>query len=461
MAVSEEIQRQVLEEAYSATPNYSVDPNDPRFAKVESDKNQDLADLKQVYYGDNGIINSSDQFFQDQSAALQNQANEQARIQNEQLGFTIEKIEQQKEQAQKDYLKEQSASYVDWQKQSNQYGTEAEKMASSGLLGTGYSESSQVSMYNTYQNRVATAREVLAQAKLNYDNNIKEAMLQNSAALAEIYSNLYVEQARLALEGFQYKNQLVLDYVNKEIELKNQHYNRYQDVLQQINTENAMAEDIRQFNESMAEDIRQYNETQAWNTKQAELDRQFQAELTKLDQKFKADQNALDRKHDKEMLDAQTKAEKERIEAQYKKEKALLEQELANEKAVLKYKNDLAKQQIGTVSGGSGGSSGGGGKTLSKYVGTTPKTTTSAYQKLTTTKSSGFTGSTYKEAVSYMKSKGVPSSNASGAMTESEWSRRKTSYAMYGTGGTEVKNYSSYDAYLKDYVKYCVETYGK
>jgi hypothetical protein len=60
-----------------------------------------------------------------------------------------------------------------------------------------------------------------------------------------------------------------------------------------------------------------------------------------------------------------------------------------------------------------------------------------------------------------MKSKGVPSSNASGAMTESEWSRRKTSYAMYGTGGTEVKNYSSYDAYLKDYVKYCVETYGK
>lgn len=392
MAVSEEIQRQVLEEAYSATPNYSVDPNDPRFAKVESDKNQDLADLKQVYYGDNGIINSSDQFFQNQSAALQNQANEQARIQNEQLGFTIEKIEQQKEQAQKDYLKEQSASYVDWQKQSNQYGTEAEKMASSGLLGTGYSESSQVGMYNTYQNRVATAREVLAQAKLNYDNNMKEAMLQNSAALAEIYSNLYVEQARLALEGFQYKNQLVLDYVNKEIELKNQHYNRYQDVLQQINTENAMAEDIRQYNESMAEQIRQYNETQAWNTKQAELDRQFQAELTKLDQKFKADQNALDRKHDKEMLAAQTKAEKEKLEIRYQNNKKILAEELANEKALLKYQNDLAKQQLGRVSGGSGGSSGGGGNALSKYVGSVPKT--SAYQKITTSKSSKSAGTT-------------------------------------------------------------------
>ncbi len=397
MAVSEEIQRQVLEEAYSATPNYDIDYNDPRFGRVESDKNQALTELEQTY---GGMINSSDQFFQNQSAALQNQANQQAQIQQEQTNFTIEKIEQQKEQAQKDYLKEQSASYVDWQKQSNQYGTEAEKMASSGLLGTGYSESSQVSMYNTYQNRVATAREVLAQAKLNYDNGIKEAMLQNSAALAEIYANLYVEQARLALEGFQYKNQLVLDLANKKTELNNTYYNRYQDVLQQINTENAMAEDIRQynatmaedirqFNESMAEEIRQYNDTQAWKTEQAELDRQFQAELTKLDQKFKADQNALDRKHDKEMLAAETKAEKEKLEIQYQNNKKILAEELANEKALLKYKNDLAKEQLGSVSGGS---SSGGGNALSKYVGSVPKTP--AYKQITTKPSSKSAGTT-------------------------------------------------------------------
>lgn len=461
MAVSEEIQRQVLEEAYSATPNYDIDYNDPRFGRVESDKNQALTELEQTY---GGMINSSDQFFQNQSAALQNQANQQAQIQQEQTNFTIEKIEQQKEQAQKDYLKEQSASYVDWQKQSNQYGTEAEKMASSGLLGTGYSESSQVSMYNTYQNRVATAREVLAQAKLNYDNNIKEAMLQNSAALAEIYANLYVEQARLALEGFQYKNQLVLDLANKKTELNNTYYNRYQDVLQQINTENAMAEDIRQynatmaedirqFNESMAEEIRQYNETQAWKTEQAELDRQFQAELTKLDQKFKADQNALDRKHDKEMLAAETKAEKEKLEIQYQNNKKILEQELANEKALLKYKNDLAKQQIGTVSGGSSG-----GNALSKYAGSVPKTP--AYKQLTTNQSSGFTGSTYEEARAYVKSKGVPSGNIS-LYDRNEWSRRKTSYSMNGFGGFEVKNFSSYEEYLRYYVNFLIDKYGK
>ena len=42
----------------------------------------------------------------------------------------------------------------------------------------------------------------------------------------------------------------------------------------------------------------------------------------------------------------------------------------------------------------------------------------------------------------------------SGLMTKSEWSRRKASLQQYGTGGTEVKNYSSYADYIKDYCEY-------
>ena len=51
MAVSEEIQRKVLAEATSATPNYTVDYNDERFGKVESSKNQALTELEQTYAG--------------------------------------------------------------------------------------------------------------------------------------------------------------------------------------------------------------------------------------------------------------------------------------------------------------------------------------------------------------------------------------------------------------------------
>lgn len=66
----------------------------------------------------------------------------------------------------------------------------------------------------------------------------------------------------------------------------------------------------------------------------------------------------------------------------------------------------------------------------------------------------------YSEAVAYMRKNGVPNGNASGAMTQSEWARRKSSYQQYGQGGTEVTSYDSYSDYLTAYVQYCIETYG-
>ncbi len=318
----------------ATTPNYDVNYEDERFGKVESDKNQALTQLEQTY---GGMIESSDKYFDAQIQASKDWADKQSQIQQEQTDFAIEQIEQQKQQANKDYQKEQSGAYVDWRKQSNQYGTEAEKMASAGLTNTGFSESSQVSMYNTYQNRVATARESYNMAVLNYNNAIKDAQLQNNAALAEIAYKSLQQQLELSLQGFQYKNQLILEQANKKTELDNIYYNRYQDVLQQINTENALAEDIRQFNEN-----------QKWQTEQAELDRQFKSQEAELDRKFEAAQAELNRKHDKEMLAAKTKAEKEQLAIQHQNDMKKLQQQLENEKAMLKYQSDLQKQSITT-----------------------------------------------------------------------------------------------------------------
>jgi hypothetical protein len=322
------------------TPNYDIDYKDERFTKVE-DAKSDAMDRVTQTYGD--MIANSDQYFKDQIQASKDWADEQTNIQNKQTDFAIQQIEQQKDQANKDYQKEQSGAYVDWRKQSNQYGTEAEKMASAGLANTGFSESSQVSMYNTYQNRVATAREVYNRAVLNYDNAIKDAQLQNSAALAEIAYKSLQQQLELSLQGFQYKNQLIIEQANKQTELDNIYYNRYQDVLQQINTENALAEDIRQFNEN-----------QKWQTEQAELDRQFKTKEAELDRQFEAAQAELNRKHDKEMLAAETKAEKEKIAIQHQNALKELEKKLANDKALLKYESELNRVNIG--GGGGGGS---------------------------------------------------------------------------------------------------------
>lgn len=240
-----------------STPNYEVNYDDKRFTEVEADKKAALNEVD-VTYGN--MISQSDNYFQKQIDAAQDYADKQSQIQQQQTDFAIEQIEQQKEQAKQDYTKEQSGAYVDWQKQSNEYGANAEAMAAQGMTNTGYSESSQVSMYNTYQNRVATARESYNRAVLNYDNAIKEARLQNNAALAEIAYNALQTQLELSLEGFQYKNDLIIQKANKKTEVDNTYHNRYMDVLNQINTENKLAEEVRQFEAEYAEKKRQFDE---------------------------------------------------------------------------------------------------------------------------------------------------------------------------------------------------------
>lgn len=364
--ITEEVKEKMLEEAYSVTPNFDIDQNDARFGKVESDKAQALTENEQLY---GGMIGKSDQFYDAQIQASKDWADKQTQLQQDRTDFAIEQIEQQKEQAHKDYLKEQSGAYVDWQKQSNKYGVEAERQASAGLTGTGFAESSQVSMYNTYQNRVMTARESYNKAVLNYNNAIKDAMLQNNAALAEIAYNALQKQLELSLQGFQYKNQLVIDRANKKLEIDNVYYNRYMDVLDQINKENEVKKDIWK-----------YKDTQKWQTEQAQIERdftagenekqrKFEAQEAVLERDFKAKQAEIERKHDLDLVKANTEAAKEKadheyelamkkLEQEHENDLAILKQELANDKSLASYKASLES------SGSSGGSSGGSSRVI-------------------------------------------------------------------------------------------------
>jgi hypothetical protein len=282
--------------------NITVNYDDERFGQVEADKNKAMTELTQTY---DGMINSTDGYYQAQIDASKQWADTQTKLQQEQTDFAIEQVEQQKDQAHKDYLKEQSGSYVDWQKQSNQYGANAEAKASQGMQNTGFSESSQVAMYTAYQNRVAVARDSYNRAVLNYDNAIKDARLQNNAALAEIAMTALQQQLELSLQGFQYKNQLVLDKANQKINLDNQYYNRYLDVLNQINTENAMAEQIRQFNMEYNEGIRQFNEEIARLKKKDEQEAKMQIEELELKKKQLAEER---RQFDEQMAYTKSKS---------------------------------------------------------------------------------------------------------------------------------------------------------
>ena len=227
----------------------AVNYDDKRFKNVESQEKQALTSANNMY---NTMINNSDNYYNQMQTAAENYGKQQAEIQQANTDFAIEKIEQQKDLAAKDYTREQKGAYADWQKESNQYGVNAEQLASAGLSRTGYSESSQINMYNTYQNRISQARDTYSRAVLDYDNGIKEAQLTNNAALAEIAYNALQTKLKLGLDQFQYKNELLSQQLQMQRSISNEYYGRWKDVLSQINTENSLAEEKRQFDKQYA-----------------------------------------------------------------------------------------------------------------------------------------------------------------------------------------------------------------
>ncbi len=220
------------------TSGSSANMSDPRFSAVEAEKSTAITDLEGTY---DGMIGGSDQYFQAQQDAVEQWGEKQLEAQKASTDFTIEQLEAQKAKAEEDYRKEQSAAYVDWQRQSAQHGVEAERMASMGMKGTGYSESAQVEFYRTYQNRVAVARATAKEAITAFDVAIKDAQLRGDVAAAEIAFSTLQQSLELSLTGFQYKNDLILEKTGQKLALEQEYYNRYLDVLDQINYEDEMA----------------------------------------------------------------------------------------------------------------------------------------------------------------------------------------------------------------------------
>ena len=240
-----------------------VNYNDSRLTDIKNEQQQKENELANDY---NQMINSSDKFYQDQIQASKDYAKQQEDLQNKKTQQTIDVINQNKDKTQKDYIKEQKGAYADYKKQIDPYSVNAENLASNGLSNSGYSETAKVSMYNTYQNRVATARETLNSAILNYDNAIKEAQLTNNTTLAEIAANALKNQQELALQGFQYKNTLIQTKQQQLQELGVRYDNKYQNTLSQINSElsskrelfNTLASLLTQ-RKQLEENIRQAN----------------------------------------------------------------------------------------------------------------------------------------------------------------------------------------------------------
>ena len=215
-------------------PNETVNYNDSRLTNIENQRAQEQNQINSTY---DNMINNSDNYYNNLINTQKEYQDKQIENQNANTEQAINEINQQREKTQRNYEKEQRGAYQDYRNQVNDYGVNAEIRASRGLNNTGYAESSNVSMYNTWQNRAATAKQSLNDSMLEFDNQILRARLSNNEALAEIAFNFAKAQAQYALEGFQYKNTLIESKQSRLSELGQRYDNKYQNMLSQINNE--------------------------------------------------------------------------------------------------------------------------------------------------------------------------------------------------------------------------------
>ena len=228
---------------------------------VKDVNERDAAALKEYETGMQTAINQNNAGLKDINATLEKGQAKLEASANAQTEFAIDEIERQKETTRKDYLKEQSGAYKDWQTAKDPYGVNAEKMASAGMTNTGYAESSQVSMYNQYQSRVTAARESYQRSIDNYNASITQARLQNNATLAQIAYDTLVKQTEYAATFLMKNTELLTSLAQGKATMKQQSTTNYLNVLQQL-------QDEAQFNASLEENKRQHNETLAFQREQ-------------------------------------------------------------------------------------------------------------------------------------------------------------------------------------------------
>lgn len=276
----EELVKSSAQNIKNYNPNETINMQDSRLTTIENQRGQDITNTQNEY---NQMIGNTDQFYQNQINAAQASADAQAKAQQASTEQQIKEINQQREKTERDYQKEQRGAYTDYQKQVNEYGVNAEVMAARGLSGTGYSESSQVSMYNAYQQRVATARQSLADSQQNYDNLIAQARLSNDTRQAEIAAELARQQAEYALQGFQYKNTLIESRQQQLNQLNSRYDARYNTMLGIMQNE---IEGRRQNFQANVNILTQAEKNRQWAAEFDEGNRRFEAEMAQKQKQY-------------------------------------------------------------------------------------------------------------------------------------------------------------------------------
>lgn len=141
-----------------------------------------------------------------QNEMLDNALQQQQDITNKQTEMSVAELERNKEQIDKDATKTNRALYTEYRKASNPYGANAEQLASQGLGNSGYAESTQANLYNTFQKNVTDTLNNARELKSNFDFEINKARQTGDITLAQNALAIYQQKMNLLTQEYELKN---------------------------------------------------------------------------------------------------------------------------------------------------------------------------------------------------------------------------------------------------------------
>lgn len=165
-----------------------------------------------------------------QNEMLDKSLQQQQDIINKQTEMNVAELERNKEEVDKDTDKTNKALYAEYRKATNPYGSTAENLASQGLGNSGYAESTQTSLYNTYQKNITDTLNNARDLKADFDVQISKARQTGDITLAQNALEIYNQKMQLLTQEYELKN-------NREQFL----YQKEQDALSQSNWEKEYA----------------------------------------------------------------------------------------------------------------------------------------------------------------------------------------------------------------------------
>ena len=138
-----------------------------------------------------------DKLTEQQNTMLDESLKQQQDIVNKQTQMNVDELERNKTEVDEQAKKTNQGLYTEYKKASNPYGVNAEQTYAKGLGNSGYAETTQTNLYNTYQKNVTDTINNAQKLKSDFDFQISQARQNGDITLAQNALQIYMQKMQL------------------------------------------------------------------------------------------------------------------------------------------------------------------------------------------------------------------------------------------------------------------------